>query len=92
MHTLASGMPQMSATPLPPHVAGNVHGLQYKVSPPQPSDCWPHSPTYSAHVFGTHAPHWLATPPPPHVAGGVQVSHVSSPPQPSDCVPHAFAP
>jgi hypothetical protein len=81
------------ATPPPPHVSGAVQLPQLTVRPPHPSDCAPHVPGKSAHVFGVHRggppPHTLGVPPPPHVAGAVHVPQLGvSPPHPSLCTPH----
>jgi hypothetical protein len=77
----------------PPQVCGAVHGLQFAVTPSQPSACGPQRPGKFAHVLGVHVPPsgWLPPhllgPPPPQKSGALQVPHDSMPPHPSLCCP-----
>ena len=69
--TQPAAPPHWFGVPPPPQVSVPVHVTQGAgMSPPQPSDCWPHSVATlgSAHVFGTQAapPQTLGVPPPPH--------------------------
>ena len=88
-------LPHTLETPPPPQVCADVHGLQYAVTPSQPSGCGPQRPGYAAHVFGTHVPPsgWLPPhllgPPPPQKSGALHVPHDSTAPHPSLCCPQS---
>jgi len=81
--------------PPPPHVAGDVHGLQKTVWLPHPLFCSPHVVEGKAEqVSGVQPasgkPHWPRVPPPPQVSGDVQTPQLSVPPQPSPAGPQLY--